>query len=106
MGERIALPDGDRGSLLTTGRHSADAIVSAWDKMFGTFVEEDERVKFGVYPRINSVNPVTVFFHGFAKFGKQLWNAPTWSYRFKLVVKPPIWAWGQEQQLVRQQATK
>ena len=72
-------------------------IFIIWDKMFGTFAEEDEKVKFGVYPRINSVNPVTVFFHGFVKLGNQLINAPSWSYRFKLLVKPPMWAWEQEQ---------
>ncbi|WP_299771126.1 sterol desaturase family protein [uncultured Pseudoteredinibacter sp.] len=79
-------------------------IFIIWDRMFGTFAEEDEKVKFGVYPRINSVNPFTVFFHGFTKLGKQLWEAPSWSYRFQLLIRPPIWAWEQEQKRKREAA--
>ncbi|WP_201772692.1 sterol desaturase family protein [Endozoicomonas numazuensis] len=81
-------------------------IFIIWDKMFGTFAEEDEKVRFGVYPRINSVNPVKVFFHGFVKLGSQIWNAPSWSYRFKLLVKPPIWALEQEQKAKAEMASK
>ncbi|MCO7197495.1 sterol desaturase family protein [Pseudoalteromonas sp. OANN1] len=72
-------------------------IFIIWDRMFGTFAKEEEKVTYGVYPSINSVNPVKVFFSGYVKLAKQLWNAPSWSYRIKLLVKPPIWAWQQEQ---------
>jgi len=72
-------------------------ILIIWDRMFGTFAEEKEKVNYGVYPRINSVNPITVFFSGFVKLGQQLRDAPSWAYRLKLLVKPPLWAWQQEQ---------
>ncbi|MCG7584331.1 sterol desaturase family protein [Photobacterium sp. OFAV2-7] len=73
-------------------------ILIVWDRMFGTFAREEETVRYGVYPRINSVNPLTVYFHGYGKLAKQLWHAPSWCYRLKLLAKPPIWAWQQEQQ--------
>ncbi|WP_417436677.1 sterol desaturase family protein [Idiomarina abyssalis] len=72
-------------------------IFIIWDRMFGTFAKEEEAVRYGVFPRINSVNPVKIFFSGYAKLLQQLINAPSWRYRWKLLVKPPIWAWQQEQ---------
>lgn len=72
-------------------------ILIIWDRMFGTFAKEEEKVRYGVFPRINSVNPVKIFFDGYIKLGKELANAPSWSYRMKLLVKPPIWAWEQKQ---------
>ncbi|MGR5128558.1 sterol desaturase family protein [Photobacterium swingsii] len=72
-------------------------ILIIWDRMFGTFVREDEKVKYGVYPRINSVNPFKVYFDGYVKLGQHIWHAPNWAYRLRLLVKPPIWAWQQKQ---------
>jgi sterol desaturase/sphingolipid hydroxylase (fatty acid hydroxylase superfamily) len=72
-------------------------IFIIWDRMFGTFAKEEEPVRYGVFPRINSVNPIKIFFNGYVKLGKQMINAPTWSYRWNLLVKPPKWAWEQEQ---------
>lgn len=75
-------------------------IFIIWDRMFGTFAKEEEKVTYGVYPRINSVNPLKVFFSGYVKLLKELYHAPSWGYRFNLLIKPPIWAW-QEQQAQR-----
>jgi sterol desaturase/sphingolipid hydroxylase (fatty acid hydroxylase superfamily) len=72
-------------------------ILIIWDRMFNTFAREEEKVNYGVYPRINTVNPLKVFFNGYAKLIKQLWHAPSWVYRWKLLVKPPLWAWQQEE---------
>ncbi|WP_125562555.1 sterol desaturase family protein [Pseudoalteromonas rubra] len=72
-------------------------IFIIWDRLFGTFAREEAEVKYGVFPRINSVNPLTIFFSGYTKLLRQLIHAPSWSYRFKLLIKPPIWAWQQEQ---------
>lgn len=74
-------------------------IFIIWDRMFGTFAKEEEQVRYGVFPRINSVNPIRIFFDGYIKLGKELVNAPTWGYRMKLLIKPPIWAWQQKQKL-------
>ncbi|TMP26886.1 hypothetical protein CWB99_17465 [Pseudoalteromonas rubra] len=72
-------------------------IFIIWDKLFGTFAREEAQVRYGVFPRINSVNPLTIFFGGYTKLFRQLINAPSWTHRFKLLTKPPIWAWQQEQ---------
>jgi len=74
-------------------------IFIIWDKMFGTFAEEKETVTYGIYPKLNSVNPIKVFFSGYVKLAERLWQAPTWGYRVGLLIKPPTWAWQQEQEL-------
>lgn len=38
-----------------------------WDRLFGTFEEEREKVVYGITKPLNSVNPITVFFHGFTR---------------------------------------
>jgi alkylglycerol monooxygenase len=41
-----------------------------WDRMFGTFAEEKEKVVYGIYDHPKSWNPVAINFH----FYKVLWN--------------------------------
>ena len=72
-------------------------ILIVWDRMFGTFAEEKATVRYGVYPRINSVNPVTIFCHGYLKFFRQLWRADSWGKRLDVCIKSPGWLWEQEQ---------
>lgn len=81
-------------------------IFIIWDRMFGTFAKEEEKVRYGIYPAVNSVNPIKVFFSGYAKLFQQLVAAPSWRYRWNLLVKPPIWAWEQEQINKRTTASK
>jgi len=76
-------------------------IFIIWDRLFGTFAREEETVRYGVFPRINSVNPVKVYLHGYSKLVQQLWKGPNWRYRFNLLVRPPIWAWQYEQEQKR-----
>lgn len=71
-------------------------IFIIWDRMFGTFAEEREKVHFGIYPALNSVNPIKVFFHGITKLTRQLWRAPSWRLRWLLLVRSPMWAWERE----------
>ena len=72
-------------------------IFIIWDRMFGTFAQETQTVNYGVYPKVNSLNPFKVFFSGYVTLIKRLWRAPNWRYRFNLLVKSPTWAWQQEQ---------
>jgi len=74
-------------------------ILIIWDRMFGTFAEENETVNYGVFPKVNSINPIKVFFSGYVTLIKRLWRAPTWRYRISLLTKSPTWAWQQEQKI-------
>lgn len=71
-------------------------ILIIWDRMFGTFAEETTKVRYGVFPRINSVNPIKVFFSGYVKLARQFYHAPSWGYRWQLMFRSPKWAWEQE----------
>ncbi|MRI34919.1 hypothetical protein EOPP23_18245 [Endozoicomonas sp. OPT23] len=77
-------------------------ILIIWDRMFGTFAREEEKVRYGIFPAVNSFNPIKVFFSGYTKLAEQFWNAPSWSYRLQLLIRPPIWAWQQEQKRKRE----
>ncbi|WP_071870805.1 sterol desaturase family protein [Atopomonas hussainii] len=72
-------------------------ILIIWDRMFGSFAEEQETVRYGVYPRINSINPLVVFFHGYAKLCRQVVNAKSVGEAINYLIKPPGWAWEQAQ---------
>ncbi|MFT5705916.1 MAG: sterol desaturase/sphingolipid hydroxylase (fatty acid hydroxylase superfamily) [Oceanospirillaceae bacterium] len=66
-------------------------ILIIWDRMFGTFAKEEKAVKYGVYPELNSVNPITIFCHGFVGLAKQLIKAKGIKQRCLIFIKPPGW---------------
>ncbi|WP_425531246.1 sterol desaturase family protein [Kordiimonas laminariae] len=66
-------------------------IFIIWDRMFGTFEEEKEKVVYGVTEPINSVNPLVVFFCGFTWLAKRMWNAPGLGNKIKAFFLPPDW---------------
>lgn len=66
-------------------------IFILWDRMFGTFEEEKEKVVYGVTEPINSVNPVVVFFCGFIWLGKRVARVPGVVNKLKALVMPPDW---------------
>lgn len=67
-------------------------ILIIWDRMFGTFALEKEKVVYGVTEPIQSVNPFVVFFHGFTRLFQQIKQTKGIKNKLKLLVKPPGWA--------------
>ncbi len=43
-----------------------------WDRMFGTFKEEDEPARYGITKPVNSYNPVFLVFHEWLEVGKDI----------------------------------
>ncbi|MEM8813746.1 MAG: sterol desaturase family protein [Pseudomonadota bacterium] len=74
-------------------------IFIFWDRMFGTFVEEDEKVEYGLVkpiPEINSTRrmlaaPFVAFFHGFWRVGKNVLNAKSAGDAWMFIFGPPEW---------------
>lgn len=66
-------------------------ILIVWDKLFGTFAEEREKVAYGLTEQIDSVNPLVVFFHGFTRLAKQVWNAKGLGNKLGRFILPPGW---------------
>ena len=64
-------------------------VLIVWDRMFGTFAEEKEKVDYGLVTPIASINPIVVTFHGFYRLGKELWAADGIAGKFRTLVAPP-----------------
>ncbi len=62
-----------------------------WDRIFGSFAEEKERVVYGIYDHPKSWNPISINFH----FYKILWNyareTPFWWDRIRVWFMPAGW---------------
>lgn len=46
-----------------------------WDRMFGTFKEEDEQAIYGITKPVKSFNPVYLVFHEWLEVGKDIWRS-------------------------------
>lgn len=66
-------------------------ILIIWDRMFGTFEEEQEEVRYGVTEPIKSINPIVVFFHGFTRLFRQMKQAKGIKNKLLYLIMPPGW---------------
>lgn len=73
------------------------AVLILWDKLFGTFQREEEKVEYGLIHNIESDNILVVAFHEFVSLFRDLtvakslreayhliWDHPGWKYEQKL----------------------
>ncbi len=62
-----------------------------WDRIFGSFEEENEKVVYGIYDHPKSWNPITINFH----FYRVLWNyareTPFWWDKVRVWFMPAGW---------------
>ena len=66
-------------------------IFIIWDRLFGTFVEEKETVRYGVSEQLETANPFSVFFHGFARLFRDVKTIPGVINKLKALLNPPGW---------------
>ncbi|MCB0489972.1 MAG: sterol desaturase family protein [Cyclobacteriaceae bacterium] len=69
--------------------HAGTLII--WDRMFGTFQEEEEKPTYGITKPINSWNAVWANFSHYAEMGKDLKRITKWSDKIKYLFKKPGW---------------
>ncbi|HET9487488.1 MAG TPA: sterol desaturase family protein [Chryseosolibacter sp.] len=69
--------------------HAGSLII--WDRMFGTFQEEEERPTYGITKPLNSWNAVWANMSHYAEMGKDLKRIPSWGDRLKYLFKKPGW---------------
>jgi sterol desaturase/sphingolipid hydroxylase (fatty acid hydroxylase superfamily) len=81
-------------------------IFIIWDKMFGTFEEEDEKVVYGLTEPINTNNPLVVFFCGFTELFGKMWHADSIGNALAYLIKPPGWSPKNKSELPSQTAEK
>lgn len=66
-------------------------IFIIWDRMFGTFAEEQEPVIYGLTEPVQSINPFTVFFHGVTRLIKRVLHSSGLAESCYAVIAPPEW---------------
>ncbi|MGQ3070961.1 MAG: sterol desaturase family protein [Ferrovibrionaceae bacterium] len=69
-------------------------IFIVWDKLFGTFVPEDdaEPCRYGIVRNIGSFNPIRIALHEWVAIAADLARARTWRERLGYVLGPPGWS--------------
>jgi len=67
-------------------------ILIIWDRLFGTFEPEGERVQYGLTTNIGTWNPVRVATHEFAAIWRDVRSAASWRDRWRYVTKGPGWS--------------
>jgi alkylglycerol monooxygenase len=69
--------------------HAGTLII--WDKLFGTFQQEEERPTYGITKPINSWNAVWANFSHYAEMGKDMKRIPKWNDKIRYLFKKPGW---------------
>ncbi|MEU6560072.1 sterol desaturase family protein [Nocardia nova] len=67
-------------------------ILIGWDRLFGTFEPESERVRYGLTKNIGTFNPVRVATHEFTAIWSDLVTARSWRDRWGYLLRGPGWA--------------
>jgi sterol desaturase/sphingolipid hydroxylase (fatty acid hydroxylase superfamily) len=66
-------------------------ILIIWDRLFGTYEPEGERVRYGLTKNLRTHKPHKVAFHEYAAIGRDVRAARSWRERFGYVFGGPGW---------------
>ena len=66
-------------------------ILIIWDRMFGSFEPEDERVRYGLTTNISTHNPIKVAYGEFAAIWRDVRSARSWRERIGYMFGGPGW---------------
>ncbi len=66
-------------------------ILILWDKLFGTFQREEEKVRYGLTKNINTNNPITISFIEYKNIWKDVQQCSTWKDRLKIIFGNLLW---------------
>ena len=62
-----------------------------WDRVFGSFAEEEEKVVYGIYDHPKSWNPISINFHFYIVLWKLAVAAPFWWDKLRIWFMPAGW---------------
>jgi sterol desaturase/sphingolipid hydroxylase (fatty acid hydroxylase superfamily) len=66
-------------------------VFIIWDRMFGTFQEEDDEPVYGITTAAKSFNPIWLNLHYFVEIAEKSRQFPRWSDKIKNIFMPPGW---------------
>jgi len=67
-------------------------IFIIWDRLFGTFAPEQERVVYGLTKDIDTFNPARIAFHDLAAIARDVRRAPGLVAKLGYAFAPPGWS--------------
>ena len=66
-------------------------ILIVWDRLFGSWEPEGERVRYGLTTNVRTFHPVRVAFHEYIALWHDIRRAPSWRVRGQLLWHGPGW---------------
>jgi sterol desaturase/sphingolipid hydroxylase (fatty acid hydroxylase superfamily) len=66
-------------------------VLIIWDRLFGTFEEEDERPTYGVLSNLGTLNPFRIAFHEWVGIARDVAQARSLAEVWGYVMGPPGW---------------
>jgi hypothetical protein len=76
------------------------SILIIWDRLFGTFEQERERVVYGLTRNINTFNPLKIAAHEHLEMISDIYRSQDWRERLSFVVRGPGWAYRRRDEMV------
>jgi sterol desaturase/sphingolipid hydroxylase (fatty acid hydroxylase superfamily) len=67
-------------------------ILIIWDRIFGTWEPEGERVRYGLTKNLTTFNPVHVAFHEYVAMWRDVRAAHDWRTRLNVIFRGPGWS--------------
>jgi sterol desaturase/sphingolipid hydroxylase (fatty acid hydroxylase superfamily) len=64
-------------------------ILIIWDRLFGSFEPEGDRVRYGLTTNVETFNPVRVAFHEYGALARDLRATRSWRARWNLLLRGP-----------------
>ena len=64
-------------------------ILMIWDRLFGTYQEEQETPTYGVTHKLGTSNPFAILFRDVIELARRVRHAPTWRERLSLLFSNP-----------------
>lgn len=68
------------------------SILIIWDRLFGTYEPERERVVYGLTTNIDTFNPLRIATHEWLAIARDVFRSSTWRDRVSYLVRGPGWA--------------
>ena len=87
------------GSNLRYIDRNHGSILILWDRLFGTFQAEQERVVYGLTKNVDSFNVGRIATHEYADIARDVYRSATWGERLSYVFKGPGWAYERHAEL-------
>jgi hypothetical protein len=80
------------GSNLKYLDRNHGGIFIFWDKLFGTFQQEEDPVTYGLTKNINTFNPIRIAFHEWQSLWQDVKKPNPWHVRAGYLLNPPGWS--------------